>query len=94
MVEKVHVTENGELIRDSDGKQIGELLFPFLCSAENSIYEVNGEAVMLKHGYMDENGEFHELCTAIGCSLECLNKKNPDCRYCLKGGEQSLYIDI
>lgn len=94
MLEKVRVTEFGKLIRESDGKQIGEVAFPLFCRAETSIYNVDDKPVRLKHGYIDENGEFHELCTAIGCSLECLNKKNPDCRYTLKGGEQSLYIDI
>ena len=79
---KVNVTEDGKLIRESDEQQIGELLVPVCYSAELSIYEVNGKETHAHHGY-------------IGCSLECLNKRNPDCRYCLKGEEaQGLYINV
>lgn len=92
---KVNVTEDGKLIRESDGQQVGDLLIPVCYSAELSIYEVNGKKTDVHQGYIDEAGEFHELCTAIGCSLECLNKQEPDCRYCRKGGEtQGLYIEV
>lgn len=94
MMMKVHVTEKGDLIRDSDGKQIGTVLIPVLYRAEESVYEVDGKPVIPKYGYMGEDGEFHELCTAISCSLECLNKQKTDCRYCLKGGVQSMYIEV
>ena len=95
MWEKVNLTDDGKLIRESDGQQVGELSVPVLYRAELSIYEVNGHAINVHHGYVDEAGLLHELCTAISCSLECLNKQNSDCRYCLKGGEkQGMYIDI
>ena len=94
MLVKVHTTEQGDLIRDTDGKQIGKIFVPVLYRAEESIYKVDGKTVIPKYGYIGEDGEFHELCTAIGCSSECLNKNKPNCRYCLKGGVQSMYIEV
>ncbi len=92
---KVNLTDDGKLIRESDGQQVGELSVPVLYRAELSIYEIRGKKTNAHHGYIDEAGEFHELCSAISCSIECLNKQNPDCRYCLKGGEaQGLHVDV
>ncbi len=94
MWEKVNVTEDGKLIRASDKQPIGEILIPVLFRAELSIYKVDRKLVDVHQGYIDEAGEFHELCDAIGCNLECLNKHSPDCRYSLKGGDtQGLYIE-
>ena len=95
MWEKVNLTEDGKLIRASDKQQVGELLIPVLGRAEISIYKVNGKEITPHQGYVDENGEFHEMCTAIACSLECLNKRHLDCRYQLKGEKtQGMYIEV
>lgn len=95
MWEKVNVTEDGKLIRVSDKQQIGELYVPVLYRAEISVYKVDGQVITPHQGYVDEKGVFHELCTAIGCSIECLNKRHPDCRYQLKGDQtQGMYIEV
>lgn len=91
---KVTVNDDGsKLIRESDGKQIGEVLIPFY-SVEHSLYLVDGQTKWVQFGYVDSKDEFHKLCTAEGCSLECLNKQKPNCRYSRKGGDsQGMYID-
>ena len=95
MWEKVNVTEDRKLIRASDGKQIGKVVLSVINRVDLSVFKVDGKLVDVHQGYIDEQGEFHKLCDAIGCNFECLNKHSPDCRYQLKGEKtQGWYIEV
>lgn len=94
MFVKVGLKDNG-IYRLSDGELIATCFFP-VAEPEFSDYEKeDGTPVVLRYGYLNDDGNLVALCQLKKCNYMCLSRNYPTCRYARKGEEtQGYYVEI